>query len=72
MSMLKLAAPVVLALLSGSPAAAQDYAARVARVLKATPLIDGHNDWAEALREREGEGRACPSYGPTTSWARVI
>jgi membrane dipeptidase len=31
--------------------------ARVARVLKATPLIDGHNDWAEALREREGDGR---------------
>jgi membrane dipeptidase len=34
-----------------------DYAARVARVLKATPLIDGHNDWAEVLREREGDGR---------------
>ena len=31
--------------------------ARVARLLKATPLIDGHNDWAEALREREGDGR---------------
>ncbi|WP_454885202.1 dipeptidase [Sphingomonas oryzagri] len=31
--------------------------ARIARVLKATPLIDGHNDWAEALREREGDGR---------------
>lgn len=39
------------------PASAQDYAARVARVLKATPLIDGHNDWPEALREREGEKR---------------
>ena len=39
------------------PAAAQDYQARVARVLKATPLIDGHNDWAEALREREGDKR---------------
>jgi len=32
-------------------------AARVARILKDTPLIDGHNDWAESLREREGEGR---------------
>ena len=32
-------------------------AARIQRVLKATPLIDGHNDWAEALREREGETR---------------
>lgn len=40
-----------------SPAAAQDYSARVARVLKGTPLIDGHNDWAEALREREGDAR---------------
>ena len=36
---------------------APDIPARVARVLKATPLIDGHNDWAETLREREGEGR---------------
>ena len=44
-------------LLVASPAAAQDYGARVARVLKATPLIDGHNDWPEALREREGDGR---------------
>ena len=44
-------------LATAQPAAAQDYAARVARVLKQTPLIDGHNDWAEALREREGEGR---------------
>jgi membrane dipeptidase len=34
-----------------------DYAARVARVLRATPLIDGHNDWPEALREREGDAR---------------
>lgn len=50
-------AGLMLALLMGTPAAAQDYAARVARVLKQTPLIDGHNDWAESLREREGEGR---------------
>lgn len=40
-----------------SQAAVLDVAGRVARVLKATPLIDGHNDWAEVLREREGEGR---------------
>jgi len=47
-----------LALLAAPAAAAPDpYAARVARILKATPLIDGHNDWAESLREREGEGR---------------
>lgn len=47
----------LLAMLIAAPAPAQDYAARAARVLKATPLIDGHNDWAEALRGREGEGR---------------
>ncbi len=40
-----------------APAAAADYLARVARVLAATPLIDGHNDWPDVLREREGEGR---------------
>lgn len=40
-----------------SAAAASDYSARVASVLKTTPLIDGHNDWAEALRAREGEKR---------------
>ncbi len=34
-----------------------DYSARVQHVLKSTPLIDGHNDWAETLREREKEGR---------------
>src|SRR5262245_53344597 len=43
--------------LVASPAIAQDMRARVARVLKATPLIDGHNDWPDVLREREGEGR---------------
>ncbi|MBU3079514.1 dipeptidase [Sphingomonas quercus] len=41
----------------GTPAQAQDYAARVQRILKATPLIDGHNDWPEVLHEREGEKR---------------
>ncbi len=40
-----------------APARGSDYSARVERVLKETPLVDGHNDWAEALREREGEGR---------------
>ena len=35
---------------------AQDYQARIARVLKSTPLIDGHNDWPDVLREREGDG----------------
>ena len=36
--------------------AAGPYEARVAAVLKATPLVDGHNDWAEALRDAHGEG----------------
>lgn len=34
-----------------------DYAARVANVLRTTPLIDGHNDWPEMLRETEGDKR---------------
>ncbi|MGI4732393.1 MAG: dipeptidase [Janthinobacterium lividum] len=46
------------AMLGATPAAvAQDYAARVARVLAKTPLIDGHNDWPDTLRTQEGEGR---------------
>jgi len=40
-----------------APAGAEDVAARVTRVLKGTPLIDGHNDWPEVLREREGDAR---------------
>jgi membrane dipeptidase len=36
---------------------AQDYDARVARILHQTPLIDGHNDWAETLRDHEGDAR---------------
>ncbi len=43
--------------LGSSLVAAQDYAARVARVLKSTPVIDSHNDWPDVLRDREGEGR---------------
>jgi membrane dipeptidase len=55
----KRALPLLAATLALAPIAAhaQNYDARVARVLKATPLIDGHNDWPEALREREGEAR---------------
>jgi membrane dipeptidase len=33
------------------------YLARVARVLAGTPLIDGHNDWAEALVDHAGDKR---------------
>ena len=49
---------LALALVAAPAAAAPDpYAARIARILKDVPLIDGHNDWAESLREREGEER---------------
>ncbi|KAJ8134986.1 hypothetical protein OY671_011801, partial [Metschnikowia pulcherrima] len=41
----------------GATPATQDYQARVARVSRATPLIDGHNDWPETSREREGDKR---------------
>lgn len=33
------------------------FTARVAKVLKATPLIDGHNDWAETMVARDGDKR---------------
>jgi membrane dipeptidase len=51
-----------LAALTASPALADpakpiDYAARVARVLKDTPLIDGHNDWPETLTGEAGDKR---------------
>src|SRR6476619_7336997 len=49
------AALLVAAMLIASPAAAQTIdartLARIDRILKATPLIDGHNDLAEELRE---------------------
>ena len=57
--MMKIAALFAGLALTATPvfAAAPDPMTRVTRILKATPLIDGHNDWAEVLREREGEGR---------------
>jgi membrane dipeptidase len=41
------------------PATAQTdpYAARIAKVLAKTPLIDGHNDWPEALVDHAGDAR---------------
>jgi membrane dipeptidase len=33
------------------------YQSRVAAVLARTPLIDGHNDWAETLAEKAGDAR---------------
>lgn len=49
-------APLLLAA-APDPIAARPIAARIARVLAATPLIDGHNDWAETLVDRAGEAR---------------
>ena len=52
------AALLLAAMLIASPAAAQSIdaktQARIDRILKATPLIDGHNDLAEQLRENYG------------------
>ena len=37
-----------------TPAFAQDYRAQAIRILKTVPLIDGHNDIPDAVRERGG------------------
>ena len=47
-------APLLLAAAPDEDAAIK---VRVDRILKATPLIDGHNDWAETLVGRDGESR---------------
>lgn len=48
---LLLAAPLMI---SAGPAS---YETRVANVLAKTPLIDGHNDWAETLVDKAGDAR---------------
>src|SRR5205809_3774787 len=51
------AALLLLAFLSASPPtrlSAQDYRARAVAILKTVPLIDGHNDIADAIRHRGG------------------
>ena len=50
-------APLALLTAASVSAAPSDVDARVTRVLKATPLIDGHNDWAETLVGVAGEAR---------------
>src|SRR5437899_7752697 len=48
---------VLLAFLSAGPPVrltAQDYRAQALRILKTVPLIDGHNDIPDAIRERGG------------------
>jgi membrane dipeptidase len=55
---IKVALLLTAAMLLASPATAQRIdartQARIDRILKATPLIDGHNDLAEQLRENYG------------------
>ncbi|HEX4694981.1 dipeptidase [Sphingomonas sp.] len=51
---------IALALILAAPllvSAAPSYDARVAAVLARTPLIDGHNDWAETLADKAGDAR---------------
>ena len=51
------AVSVILALLAAHPPdrlSAQDYRAQALRILKTVPLIDGHNDIPDAIRERGG------------------
>ncbi|MDE0947130.1 MAG: dipeptidase [Sphingobium sp.] len=57
MNILRLAALSLLLTPLPVHAAPDPHAARIARILKATPLIDGHNDWPEALAERARETR---------------
>src|SRR5436305_13145602 len=51
------AALLLLAFLSASPPVrltAQDFRAQALRILKTVPLIDGHNDIPDAIRQRGG------------------
>src|SRR6478752_2545237 len=63
------------ALIVSAPAAAQQIdartQARIDRVLKATPLIDGHNDLAEQLRENYG-GRTEGLANGTDQWKKPL
>ena len=60
-----LAAPLLCAAAPGG----QDYAARVAQVLKKTPLIDGHNDLPWEIRERFHSKLSTIDLGRDTSVA---
>jgi membrane dipeptidase len=74
---------LIAAMLLSSPVTAQQIdpkvQARIDRILKATPLIDGHNDIAEQLRENHGlkvDGLASgtdkwPSHPLMTDMARL-
>lgn len=51
----------------GAPAADGNYRARIARVLRQTPLIDGHNDLPWEIRERFGSRLAAIDLESDTS-----
>src|SRR4051812_35453691 len=63
------------AMLIASPATAQQIdakvQARIDRILKATPLIDGHNDLAEQLRENHG-GKTEGLASGTDQWKEPL
>ncbi len=74
--LMKTAFPFALAaVLLASAASAQPIdpkvQARIDRILKATPLIDGHNDLAEQLRENY-EGRTEGLAGGTDKWKPAL
>src|SRR5207249_8606384 len=52
----KVAVGLAFFLTAGPPGhlSAQDYRAQALRILKTVPLIDGHNDIPDAIRERGG------------------
>lgn len=66
---------LVAALLMSSPALAQpidpEVQARIDGILKATPLIDGHNDLAEQLRENYG-GKTEGLASGTDQWKKPL
>src|SRR5436309_4413650 len=45
---------VLLSIVPSFPLSAQDYGAQALRILKTVPLIDGHNDIPDAIRQRGG------------------
>src|SRR3989449_1691276 len=49
-----LGVPVVLTVQPPNRLTAQDYRAQAVRILRTVPLIDGHNDIPDAIRERGG------------------
>ncbi len=52
----KVAVGLAFLLTAGSPhrLSAQDYRAQAQRILRTVPLVDGHNDIPDAIRERGG------------------